>query len=79
MAVILKDTVPPITEVAKLGYASVAVYSLLYQSAYQDQRYDKRSCAEDVIVVELQIGLIKPSLIHLGWVKVKCSNALTFC
>ena len=46
MAVILKDTVPPITEVAKLGYASVAVYSLLYQSAYQDQRYDKRSFAQ---------------------------------
>ena len=29
-------------EVAKLGYAAVAVYSLLYQSAYQDQRYDLR-------------------------------------
>ena len=38
----LKDTVPPITEVAELGYAAVAVYSLLWQSAYQDQRYDKR-------------------------------------
>ena len=44
MAVILKDTVPPITEVAELGYAAVAVYSLLWQSAYQDQRYDKRKC-----------------------------------
>ena len=38
MSVILKDTVPPILEVAELGYAAVAVYSLLYQSAYQDQR-----------------------------------------
>ena len=42
MTVILKDTVPPIFEVAELGYAAVAVYSLLYQSAYQDQRYDQR-------------------------------------
>ena len=44
MTIILKDTVPPILEVAELGYAAVAVYSLLYQSAYQDQRYDKRKC-----------------------------------
>ena len=42
MSVILKDTVPPIVEVAKLGYAAVSVYSLLWQSAYQDQRYDHR-------------------------------------
>jgi hypothetical protein len=42
MTVILKDTVPPITEIAKLVYAAVAVYSLMYQSAYQDLRYDKR-------------------------------------
>ena len=38
MTVILKDTVPPIFDVAELGYAAVAVYSLLYQSAYQAQR-----------------------------------------
>ena len=44
MNVILKDTVPPILEVAELGYAAEAVYSLLYQSAYQDQRYDQRKC-----------------------------------
>ena len=44
MSVIPKDTVPPIIEVAKFGYAAVAVYSLLYQSAYQDQRYDKSHC-----------------------------------
>ena len=31
MTVILKDTVPPIFDVAELGYAAVAVYSLLYQ------------------------------------------------
>ena len=42
MSVILGDTVPPIMEVAKLGYAAVAVYSVLYQSAYQDQRFDSR-------------------------------------
>ena len=44
MTVILKDTVPPIIDIAELGYAAVAVYSLLYQSAYQDQRYDQRQC-----------------------------------
>ena len=44
ITVILKDTVPPILEVAELGYAAVAVCSLLYQSAYQDQRYDQRNC-----------------------------------
>ena len=42
MSVILGDTVPPIMEVAKLGYAAVAVYSLLKQSAYQDQKFDSR-------------------------------------
>lgn len=42
MSVILRDAVPPIIEVAKLGYAAVAVYSLLYQSAHQDQRFDSR-------------------------------------
>ena len=41
MTVILKDTVPPIHKVAELGYAAAAVYSLLCQSAYQDQRYEQ--------------------------------------
>ena len=39
MAVILKDVEPPIVEVAKLGYAAVAVYSLLFQSAHRDRCY----------------------------------------
>ena len=39
MAVILKDVEPPIMEVAKLGYAAVAVYSLLFQSAHRDRNY----------------------------------------
>ena len=39
MAVILKDVVPPIIEVAKLGYAAVAVYALLFQSAHRDRSY----------------------------------------
>ena len=39
MAVILKDVVPPIVEVAELGYAAVAVYSLLFQSAHRDRCY----------------------------------------
>ena len=44
MTNILRDTVPPIIEVAKLGYAAVAVYCLLWLSAYQDLRCDKRKC-----------------------------------
>ena len=43
MTVILKDIVPPIIEESKLGYAAVAVYSLLFQSAFQDRRYGKGS------------------------------------
>ena len=39
MAVIFKDIEPPIMEVAKLGYAAVAVYSLLFQSAHRDRCY----------------------------------------
>ena len=39
MAVILKDIEPPISEVAELGYAAVAVYSLLFQSAHKDRCY----------------------------------------
>ena len=46
VSVILKDIVPPILEVAELGYSAVAVYSLLCQSAYQDQCYEKRMCAQ---------------------------------
>ena len=42
MTVILKDIIPPITEIAKLGYAAVSIYSLMHQSAYQDLRYDRR-------------------------------------
>ena len=41
MIVILKEIVPPITEIAKLGYAAVSIYSLMHQSAYQDLRYDR--------------------------------------
>ena len=44
MTVILRDTVPPIIEAAEFGYAAVAVYSLLYQSTYQDQRYGNSLC-----------------------------------
>lgn len=39
MPVILKDVTPPIREVARLGYAAVAVYSLLFQSAHRDRCY----------------------------------------
>ena len=39
MAVILKDVEPPITEVAKVGYAAVAVYALLFQSAHRERCY----------------------------------------
>ena len=39
MTVILKDVAPPIMEAAKLGYAAVAIYSLLFQSAHRDRCY----------------------------------------
>ena len=40
MAVLLRDTAPPIKDVAALGQAAVAVYSLLFESAYKDRRFD---------------------------------------
>ena len=39
MAVILRDVAPPIREVSKLGYAAVAVYSLLFESAHREWEY----------------------------------------
>jgi len=49
MAVILKDVEPPIMEVAKLGYAAVAIYALLFQSAHRDRTYAeiKPGCRTD--------------------------------
>jgi DNA-binding transcriptional MocR family regulator len=49
MSVLLTDVTPPIKEVATLGQAAVAVYSLLFQSAHQDRRYsvegnERRDC-----------------------------------
>ena len=71
MTGILKDTVPLIAEIAKLGYAAVFIYSLMHQSAYQDLRYDRRiyrkwkerrdcggttSCSHKVIAETLRMG-----------------------
>jgi hypothetical protein len=39
MAVLLRDVAPPIRQVAELGQAAVAVYSLLFESAYKDRRF----------------------------------------
>lgn len=39
MSVLLRDTAPPIREVAELGQAAVSVYSLLFESAHKDRRY----------------------------------------
>ena len=39
MAVILKDVEPQIMDMAKLSYAAIAVYSLLFQSAHRDRCY----------------------------------------
>ena len=43
MAVILGDIAPPIREVSKLGYAAVAVYSLLFESAHREWEYSHSS------------------------------------
>lgn len=42
MSVILKDAQPPLVEVAKLKGKASQVYSLLWESASKDVRYDKR-------------------------------------
>jgi hypothetical protein len=39
MSVLLRDVAPPIRQVAELGQAAVAVYSLLFQSAHKDRNY----------------------------------------
>ncbi len=71
MTVILKDTVPPITEIAKMGYVAVFIYGLMHQSAYQDLRYDReiyrkwkerrdcggiKSCSHKAIAETLHMG-----------------------
>ena len=43
MAVILRDIAPPIREVSKLGYAAVAVYGLLFESAHREWEYTHSS------------------------------------
>jgi hypothetical protein len=40
MAVLLRDTAPPIKDIAELGQAAVSVYSLLFESAFKDRRFD---------------------------------------
>ena len=49
MAVILRDIAPPIREVSELGYAAVAVYSLLFESAHREWEYSrtKQNCPRD--------------------------------
>ena len=49
MAVILRDIAPPIREVSELGYAAVAVYSLLFESAHREWEYtlDKEKFPRD--------------------------------
>ena len=80
MAVILKDTVPPIFDVAELGYAAVAVYSLLYQSAYQDQRYDQRHCVRRMDCGGTTHWTHKGLADKLGMgKKKKLSSRLTLC
>ena len=79
MTVILKDTVPPIIEVAELGYSAVAVYSLLYQSAYQDQRYDSVSVYVVWIAAVQHIGHTKAWLTSLVWERKKLLSRLMLC
>lgn len=41
MAVLLNDIAPPIREVSSLGYAAVAVYSLLFESAHRERNFSR--------------------------------------
>ena len=40
--IILDDSVTPAREVAQLGATAVAIYCLMYESAFMDKRFDKR-------------------------------------
>ena len=39
--IILDDPVPPAREVAEYGATAVAIYCLMYESAFMDKRFDK--------------------------------------
>ena len=39
--IILDDPVPPVREVAEYGATAVAIYCLMYESAFTDKRFDK--------------------------------------
>ena len=39
--IILDDPVPPVREVAQYGATAVAIYCLMYESAFMDKRFDK--------------------------------------
>ena len=62
MTVILRDIVPPIIELARPAYAAVAVFCLLWQSVYQDRRFDQRKCIRKKYrkhAGELPVGLTR--------------------
>ncbi len=40
--IILDDSVTPAREVAQFGATAVAIYCLMYESAFKDKRFDKR-------------------------------------
>ena len=40
--IILDDPVPPVREVAQYGATAVAIYCLMYESAFKDKRFDKK-------------------------------------
>ena len=39
--IILDDPVPPVRKVAEYGATAVAIYCLMYESAFMDKRFDK--------------------------------------
>ena len=41
--IILDDPIPPVREVARYGATAVAIYCLMYESAFMDKRFDKNS------------------------------------
>jgi hypothetical protein len=49
MSITLKDIAPPIREISKYGYAAVAVYALLFESAHKE-RETKQTRNGQVIV-----------------------------
>jgi len=49
MVVLLNDVAPPIREISSLGYAAVAVYGLLFESAHRERNFARAMGGQQVV------------------------------